>query len=153
MINNTNYDSVFSTDNLAKLFDVDKSVILQIDEWHKQYVPDFGDAKCIGGNLIRNLEKVLYRFVNDGEIAYSSNSYEFIDSVMDELSDEFLDIIHSINLNGDLKTIYDARRVVSKQRRNKNKQVYAQELGKLAKGVVELLNCAKEQNFPVFGNS
>ena len=80
----------------------------QLEEWFEQYVPDMGAAETVGGELVRAVERLAYRYYNDGDkighgygIKTVNSSYRYLCDIIKEFpqpsgfeDDEYEDFVH-----------------------------------------------------------
>lgn len=57
------------------------------DEWFDKYVPDCGESDNVGGEIIRAMSQVIYRFFNDGDKAGEAYGIETVSPSHDFLRD------------------------------------------------------------------
>ena len=80
----------------------------QLEKWFEQYVPDMGIAETVGGELVRAVERLAYRYYNDGDkighgygIQTVNSSYRYLCDIIEDFprpsgfeDDEYEDFVH-----------------------------------------------------------
>lgn len=70
-----NIDDYNRTEAAKQLYDQIKDKN-NIDEWFKVLVPQSGEADSVAGEIVRALERIMYRSYNDGDVFYSGYGVE-----------------------------------------------------------------------------
>ena len=66
----------------------------KLDKLHEKYVPSFGEAKTIYGEILRAYAQLVYRFYNDGDMFFKNYGVDTCGSsllYLDDTIDGFMD--------------------------------------------------------------
>ena len=69
-------------------------IFTKLDKLHKQYVPSFGEAKTVYGEILRAYARLVYLFYNDGDMFFKGYGVETCGSsllYLDDTIDGFVD--------------------------------------------------------------
>ena len=78
-------------------FDTDEEIDNFYEELFDKYVPACGKAKTVGGEIVRAVSRIHYRFYNDGDFAGYGYGIETVGSACSYLSDVLCEEIDDIN--------------------------------------------------------
>lgn len=128
--------------DLSKVFGVDTKVLDQLEKWHKKYVPESGTASSFGGNVVRNISNVMYRYYNDGDIAkvIGRDPGKIVNPAFSALRNALYSFQDILNISYTDKEFDNAVEFARNGGKYIDEKEYAKELGKLATYLVNLLN-------------
>ena len=78
-------------------FDTDEEIDNFYEELCDKYVPASGQAKTVGGEIVRAVSRIHYRFYNDGDFAGYGYGIETVGSACSYLSDVLCDDVDDID--------------------------------------------------------
>ena len=135
-----------STDftHVAKVFSTSPDVLRQLEKWHRRYVPPSGTASSIGGNLVRYVELILYRFYNDGDMVGTRGRDP--SKIVNKAASNALNALYSINQALGIETYNNGEfeeGVAALNGRIRDETQYKKALGKLAEYTVKILEKAE----------
>lgn len=128
----------------AKYFSASPEAIRQLEKWHQRYVPATGTPQSQGGNLVRNVELILYRYFNDGDMVGIRGRDP--SKVLNKASGSALQALYSINDALGIETLYNkefADGIAALSTPTRDEVLYRKRLGQLVEYTVSVLRKAE----------